>query len=131
MNLALPTVGGPMLNPDEIRNAFNAQHRAHGGPEWLRLNLSAGPVLARRNVGHHSSPIYVVLVNMGMARYYMVTLKRQLKSNGTTNVSPEIHKAWVEKIGYTAQEYEAAKRSTQSTAYTRQLIEKYEQGVNK
>jgi len=115
-----------MLNPDEIRNAFNTQHRNHGGPGWVRLNLSAGPVLARRHVAHHSSPIYVVVVNMGMARHYMVTLKRQLKSNGSASISPELHKAWVELIGYTAQEYADAKRSTQSTAYTRQLIAKYE-----
>jgi len=126
VNLALPSIGGPMLNPDEIRTAFNAQHRGHGGPEWVRLNLSAGPVLARRNIAHHSSPVYVVIVNANMARHYMVTIKRQLKSNGSTSIAPEVRKAWVEQIGYTAQEYEAAKRSTQSTAYTRELIAKYE-----
>lgn len=119
-----------MFNPDEIRNAFNNQHRGHGGPEWVRLNLSSGPVLARRNVGHNSSPIYIAVLDMNMARHYMVTLKRQLKSNGSSSITAELRSAWQTLIGYTAQEYERAKASDQQVDYTQQLISKYE-GVHR
>lgn len=115
-----------MFNPDEIRTAFNQQHPGHGGPQWLRLNLSTGPVLARRNVAHHSSPIYLVVINQGMCRHWMVTLKRQLKSNGSTSVPFDLYAEWVRLIGFTQQEYERAKQSTQRMAFTEQRIELYE-----
>lgn len=113
------------LNPDEIRSAFNRQHPGHGGPEWVRLNLSAGPVLARRNVGHHSSPIYVVVIDNGMARHWMVTLKRQLKSNGSSNITTELRISWQALIGYTETEYRQAKEQNPVTEMKRKL---YEQG---
>lgn len=119
----------PMFNPDEIRAAFNLQHRDHGGPDWVRLNLSTGPVLARRNVSHQSSPIYVAVVNQDVVRHYMVTTTRQLKSNGTTKPSPGLLDAWVALIGYTAEEYKAAKTRTPKTHFTEQRIALYEGGA--
>lgn len=118
-----------MLNPDEIRAAFNRQHPGHGGPDWVRLNLSNGPVLARRNVPHYSSPIYIAIVNMAMARHYMVTIKRQLKSNGSSNITGELRNAWVNLIGYTEQEYQQAKKSDHKTDFTMERIRLYEQGT--
>lgn len=110
------------MNPDEIRVAFNRQHPHAGGPQWLRLNLTAGPVLARRNVAHHSSPIYVMVIDKGIARHWMVTVKRQLKANGTTSVPPEARAAWLALIGLTQSEYEQAAPDDER----RRL---YEQGV--
>lgn len=97
------------FNPDEIRDAFNVHYRNHGGPEWVRLNLSTGPVLARRNVSHHSSPIYIAVVNNGIAQHYMVTMKRQLKSNGSASITPALALAWKTYIGMTPNEYIEAK----------------------
>lgn len=109
-----------MVNsPDEIRSAFNHQHPNHGGPEWVRLDLTTGPVLARRNIAHHSSPIYVVVVDKGIARHHMVTIKRQLKSNGTTSVPAAVREAWQALIGYTASEYTAAKTALGDDDHTR------------
>lgn len=95
-----------MFNPDEIRDAFNMQHglEFHSAC-WVRLDLSTGPVLARRNMGHYSSPIYVAVLNDELVRHWMVTIKRQLKSNGTTHPTPEIREAWAKLIGLTGTQY--------------------------
>ena len=74
------------MNPDEIRSAFNVQHPRNCDSQWQRLNLSTGPVLARRNVAHYSSPVYVVVVNEGVAKHWLVTIMCQLRFNGTTSV---------------------------------------------
>lgn len=115
-----------MLNPEEIRANFNKQHRHHGGPKWVRLNLSTGPVLARRNVPHHSSPIYVAVLGESMAKHWMVTTTRQLKSNGNSNITPELRDAWAALIGYTEQEYLEAKANP--NAHSEARIKLYEEG---
>lgn len=116
-----------LLNPDEIRNEFNRQHgNDFSGALWMRLNLSIGPVLARRNMGHHSSPIYVVVIDGGVARHWMVTIKRQLKSNGSSTITPEVRDRWLELIGYTAMEYRLAKQSGRED----ELVVRYEQGAS-
>lgn len=114
------------FDPNEIRTEFNRQHPGHGGAPWVRLDLSTGPVLARRNVGHHSSPIYVVVVDNGIARHWMVTTTRQLKANGSTGIGHELRDAWASLIGYTATEYQQAKATP--NAHSEARIQLYERG---
>ncbi len=116
------------FNPEEIRTQFNKQYYGHGGPEWRRLNLSTGPVLARRNVGHVSSPIYIAVLDNDVARHWMVTMKRQLKSNGSSHITAELRNAWSTLIGYTESEFLAAKKLEHRTAEVDRLLRLYEQG---
>lgn len=124
-----------MLNPDEIRYEFQRQYPNHGSAQWVRLNLRTGPVLARRNIAHQSSPVYVAIMDnmpiMGGAltvRHWMVTIKRQLKSNGSSMPAPDLRAAWARTIGLTASEYAAVKSASVRTQETMNAIYLYERG---
>ena len=118
------------LDANTIRSEFNRQHPNHAGPQWVRLNLPTGPVLARRQMKHHSAQIYVLVIDgedrHKIARHYMVTQKRELKSSGTANPSVSDNARWVELIGYTEREYRIASGYTGSSEFTQHRIALYE-----
>src|SRR6185369_2615030 len=118
-----------MMTAIEVRTEVNRQYPgAVAG--WARLDLTDGPVLARRKMAHDSELIYLLVVSgtgpHKMARHYVVTPQQELKSMAATAIYGKDLTHWVELVGLTRLEYENVRHTKSLTTQQNAAVNKYE-----
>lgn len=82
-----------------MRNEFNAQNKNYVPGEWGVLQAAGMLFIARKQIGHHSTQIYLAVVEGQLAKHYLITEKCAWKRAGNATPTADELKAWSKFYG--------------------------------